>query len=92
MGLHRQHAAWLLGLEGVALLRYGAGDDLGRSFLDERLVEVERIAGSIDHEEPLIDIGDISVRDGYARWAESYDHEDNPLFGRPLHPRPHLRR
>jgi SAM-dependent methyltransferase len=80
MGLHRQHAAWLLGLEGIALLRYGAGDDLGRDFLDERLVEVEGIVASIDHREPLIDIGDISVRDGYARWAESYDEEDNPLF------------
>lgn len=81
MGLHRQHAAWLLGLEGVALLRHGAGDDLGDSFLEARLVEVQRIVDAIDHEMPLVDIGDISVRDGYAIWAASYDSEDNALFG-----------
>jgi SAM-dependent methyltransferase len=80
MRLHRQHAAWLIGLEGIALLRHGAGDDLGRGFLEERLAEVRRIVGSIDHQEPLVESGDISVRDGYAIWAGTYDNENNPLY------------
>jgi SAM-dependent methyltransferase len=79
--LHRQHAAWLLGLEGVALLRHGTGDDMGGGFVEARLAEVRRIVDAIDDEAPLVDIGDISVRDGYAIWAASYDGEDNPLFG-----------
>ena len=81
MSLHPQHAAWLLGLEGVALLRHGAGDDLGGGFVEARLAEVRRIVDAIDDETPLVDIGDISVREGYAIWAASYDYEHNPLFG-----------
>jgi SAM-dependent methyltransferase len=80
VGLHRQHAAWLLGLEGLALLRYAAGDDVGDGFLDARLDEVRRIVDAVDHEMPLVDIGDISLRDGYAIWATTYDSADNPLF------------
>jgi SAM-dependent methyltransferase len=80
MTLHRQHAAWLLGLEGAALLRHVAGDDLGDGFLVDRLAEVRRIVDAID-DQPLVDIGDIGVREGYAIWATTYDHEDNPLFG-----------
>jgi SAM-dependent methyltransferase len=81
MSLRRQDAAWLLGLEGVALLRHVAGDELGGGFVDGRLDEVRRIVDAIDDETPLPVIGDISVREGYAIWAESYDGEDNPLFG-----------
>jgi SAM-dependent methyltransferase len=80
MPLHRQHAAWLLGLEGVAFLRYGAGDQRGRRFLEARLTEVGQIVGAIDHEPPLIETGEISVPDGYAIWASTYDQDHNPLF------------
>lgn len=79
--LHPQHAAWVLGLEGVALLRYIAGDELPAGFLFERLTEVREIAREIDFDAPLVDVGDISVREGYAIWAATYDSEDNPLFG-----------
>ena len=58
-----------------------AGDDLGGGFVEGRLDEVRRIVAAIDHETPLPEIGDISVREGYAIWAESYGGEDNPLFG-----------
>jgi hypothetical protein len=81
VSLHRQHAAWLLGLEGIALLRHGAGDDVGGGFVEARLAEVRRIVDAIDEETPLLDIGDISLRGGYAIWAASDDGEDNPLFG-----------
>jgi SAM-dependent methyltransferase len=80
VSLHRQHAAWLLGLEGIALLRHGAGDDMGDGFVEARLAEVQRIVDAIDDETPLLDIGVISLREGYAIWAASYDGEDNPLF------------
>jgi ubiquinone/menaquinone biosynthesis C-methylase UbiE len=41
---------------------------------------VRRIVEAIDHDAPLVDIEDISVRQGYAAWASTYDHENNPLF------------
>jgi SAM-dependent methyltransferase len=81
VSLHRQHAAWLLGLEGIALLRHGAADDVGGGFVEARLAEVRRIVDAIDEETPLLDIGDISLRGGYAIWAASDDGENNPLFG-----------
>jgi SAM-dependent methyltransferase len=80
MPLHRQHAAWLLGLEGVAFLRYGAGDQWGQRFLEARLREVRQIVDMIDHEAPLIETGEISVLDGYALWASTYDQDHNPLL------------
>lgn len=69
MRLHRQQAAWLLGLEGVALLRDHAGDDLGDGFIEARLAEVRGIVDAIDDDTPLREVGDISVREGYAIWG-----------------------
>jgi hypothetical protein len=42
---------------------------VGDGFLEARIAEVQRIARAIDDEAPLVDVGDISVRDGYAIWA-----------------------
>ena len=44
------------------------------------MAEIRRIVDSIDHQEPLVHSGDISVRDGYPIWAGTYDNENNPLF------------
>jgi hypothetical protein len=78
--VHRQQATWLLGLEGVALLRDGAGDDLGGGFVQARLAEVRRMIDAID-DAPLVEVGDIAVHDGYAIWASTYDGQHNSLFG-----------
>jgi hypothetical protein len=40
-------AAWVLGLEGLALLRAHAGDCDG-SFIDDRLKEIRRIVDAMD--------------------------------------------
>ncbi len=63
------------------MLRHHAGDHVVDGFLEARLAEVQRVVRAIDHEAPPVDVGDISVRDGYAIWATSYDTEENPLFG-----------
>ena len=81
---HYTHAlGWLLGLEGVALLRAQAGDDLGpsREFVQARLDEIRTILADPElAARPGGMVGDIGTREGYANWVHSYDDGDNPLI------------
>jgi ubiquinone/menaquinone biosynthesis C-methylase UbiE len=71
--------AYLLGLEGIALLRAWAGD-FDQEFVLARLAEVRRL---LDSEELANHAGvDVAVGDaatGYRQWAATYD-EPNTLF------------
>ncbi|MFG3577326.1 class I SAM-dependent methyltransferase [Micromonospora chersina] len=74
--------AFLLGLEGVALLRATAGDEgLDRSFVAARIAEVRRL---LDEAAPSlgegVERGSLATVDGYATWAETYDQPGNPLI------------
>ena len=73
--------AWLLGLEGISLLRAIAGDGFDRAFVGERLDEVERILAA--RRDPELADGPggvpIGVRAGYDLWARTYD-QPNPLI------------
>lgn len=76
-------AAWLLGLEGVALLRALAGDrDYDKAFVDARLVEVRDIVAALDEPpfSPETWTDDIGTRQGYEWWAATYDEPGNPLI------------
>jgi SAM-dependent methyltransferase len=80
---YERSAAWLLGLEGVALLRALAGDrDYDKAFVDARLAEVRDIVAALD--EPPFSretrTGDIGARQGYEWWAVTYDEPGNPLI------------
>ncbi|NYH92075.1 methyltransferase domain-containing protein [Actinopolymorpha rutila] len=81
---HYSHVlAWLLGLEGIALLRSQAGDDLGpsREFVQARLDEVRALLADPDlAARPGGTVGDIGTREGYAQWVHSYDDAGNPLI------------
>ncbi|MGR6319178.1 class I SAM-dependent methyltransferase [Micromonospora soli] len=73
--------AFLLGLEGVALLRATAGDDgLDRAFVEARLAEVRRL---LDEAGPTlgggVERGPLGTVDGYRTWASTYDQPGNPL-------------
>lgn len=79
----RHTASWLVGLEGLALLRAHAGDgDASEAFVMARLAEIERILAASKRGE--FGDGDNAVQidavSGYAEWAESYDSEANPLI------------
>lgn len=79
---HARLAGFLLGLEGIALLRACAGDDFDRAFVDARLEEIRRILADSDAG-VLGDGADLASADtkaGYAKWAETYDNEANPLI------------
>ena len=71
-------AAWLLGLEGVALLRAQAGD-FGEEFVRARLAEVAAIVGAMDGPElgraGHVDL--LDVESAYAGWAKDYGVDDH---------------
>ncbi|MBM0237196.1 class I SAM-dependent methyltransferase [Micromonospora sp. ATA32] len=74
--------AFLLGLEGVALLRATAGDDgLDRGFVEARIAEVRRL---LDEAAPRlgdgVEAGAVGTVDGYRSWSATYDEPGNPLI------------
>lgn len=71
--------AYLLGLEGIALLRAWAGDH-DRTFVHERLAEVRRLLDDPAlAEHPGVDAPWRDTVVGYEQWAASYD-APNTLF------------
>ena len=79
--VYRHPLAFLLGLEGVALLRAIAGDGFDRQFVDARIEETRAL---LDRAAPTLgegaELGRISTEEGYRSWAESYDQPGNPLI------------
>jgi SAM-dependent methyltransferase len=71
--------AYLLGLEGVALLRAFAGEH-DRDFVRDRFVEVRELLDSADLFGDGVEIPPISATQGYAAWAPRYDEPGNALF------------
>jgi SAM-dependent methyltransferase len=68
-------------LEGVALLRAFAGDDLGREFVEARIAETRVL---LDGGAAVVgrgsQVGQVGTVDGYRAWAEAYDEPGNPLI------------
>ena len=80
---YQRAAAWLLGLEGLALLRSHAGDELGgKAFVDARLEEIRRIVANLDAPELAADaeLPELDLATGYKDWASTYDSGWNPLL------------
>lgn len=77
--IHQHPLAYLLGLEGVALLRAFAGEH-GREFTEARIAEIRRLLDRADEIGPGVDVAPISVRDGYDGWSATYDVEGNSCF------------
>ena len=71
--------AYLLGLEGVALMRAFAGEH-DRAFTEARIEEVRGLVDRANDLGPGIDLPPLTVADGYDGWAVTYDGEDNGCF------------
>ncbi|HVF32094.1 MAG TPA: class I SAM-dependent methyltransferase [Acidimicrobiales bacterium] len=72
--------AYLLGLEGLALLRAWAGDH-DEAFVRARLDEVRRLTSDpalAEHPGVVVQRGDVST--AYRQWAPFYDEPRNTLF------------
>ncbi|HVH94043.1 MAG TPA: methyltransferase domain-containing protein [Nocardioidaceae bacterium] len=77
--IHQHPLAYLLGLEGIALMRAFAGEH-GRAFTEARLTEVRRLLDRADELGPGVDVVPLPLADGYDGWALTYDGEDNGCF------------
>jgi SAM-dependent methyltransferase len=78
--IYQHPLAYLLGLEGIALLRAWAGD-FDKDFVDRRLAEVRRLLATpsiADHDGVMVNRGDTLT--GYRQWAATYDVPRNSLF------------
>jgi SAM-dependent methyltransferase len=77
--IYQHPLAYLVGLEGLALLR-GWGGDFDRDFVLARLAEVRRLLDEpalANH--PGVDVARRNSQTGYATWASTYD-GPNTLF------------
>jgi SAM-dependent methyltransferase len=79
--VYRHPLAFLLGLEGVALLRAHAGDGFDREFTEARIAEIRAL---LDRAGPALgegtELGQFSAAGGYRFWAAAYDQPENPLI------------
>jgi SAM-dependent methyltransferase len=78
--IYQHPLAYLLGLEGIALLRAWGGD-FDQDFVDARLAEVRALLGDeglASHPGVRVWRGDVET--GYRQWAASYDEPRNALF------------
>jgi ubiquinone/menaquinone biosynthesis C-methylase UbiE len=78
--IYQHPLAYLLGLEGLALLRAWAGE-FDQEFVARRLADVRRLLDTeavAGHDGVLVGRGD--TRTGYRRWAPTYDEPRNSLF------------
>ena len=70
--IYQHPLAYLLGLEGIALLRGWAGD-FDQEFVEARLAEVRRLLAAdalANHDGVMVERGDTLT--GYRRWAATY--------------------
>ncbi|MFB7799459.1 class I SAM-dependent methyltransferase [Isoptericola sp. NPDC056134] len=70
--IYQHPLAYLVGLEGVALLRAFAGEH-DRSFVEARLADVRALLDAADRFGPGHEVPPITTRDGYRHWAPRYD-------------------
>lgn len=77
--IYQHPLAYLLGLEGIALLRAFSGV-YDRDFTIARIREIRALLDSVEELGDGVEARPISTRDGYARWAASYDEPGNQLL------------
>jgi SAM-dependent methyltransferase len=77
--IYQHPLAYLLGLEGVALLRAFAGD-YDRDFGAARIAEIRRLLDSPALAGDGVAATQVDTVDGYRAWSSTYDQPGNGLF------------
>ena len=77
--IYQHPLAYLLGLEGIALLRAFSGA-YDREFTLARLGEIQALLDSVEELGGGVEARPMTTREGYARWAPSYDDPGNQLL------------
>ena len=77
--IYQHPLAYLLGLEGIALLRAFSGV-YDRDFTVARLREIQALLDSAEELGEGVEVRPMTTREGYDRWASSYDEPGNQLL------------
>jgi SAM-dependent methyltransferase len=77
--IHQRALGYLLGLEGVALLRAFAGE-YDRDFADARIADIRRLLDSPQLAGAAVDADLVDTVDGYRSWSATYDEPGNGLY------------
>src|SRR6059058_2969621 len=77
--VYQHPLAYLLGLEGIALLRAFVGE-YDRDFTMARLAEIRALLDSVDELGDGAVVEPIPTTEGYGSWAEFYDQPGNQLI------------
>jgi SAM-dependent methyltransferase len=77
--IYQHPLAYLLGLEGLALLRAFSGL-YGRDFTIDRFQEIRALLDSVAELGEGVEARPIQTREGYARWSAFYDEPGNELI------------
>jgi SAM-dependent methyltransferase len=77
--IYQRALAYLLGLEGVALLRAFAGEH-DADFTEARIAEIRRLLASEALSGDSVSAHRVESVDGYRVWSETYDRPGNGLF------------
>ncbi len=77
--IYQHPLAYLLGLEGIALLRAFSGM-YDRDFTIARLREIRALLDSVEELGDGVEARPMTTREGYARWAAFYDEPGNQLL------------
>jgi SAM-dependent methyltransferase len=77
--VYQHPLAYLLGIEGVALLRAFAGD-YDREFCEARIEEIRRLLDATELSEEGVTVAPVGTVEGYRAWSATYDEPGNGLF------------
>jgi ubiquinone/menaquinone biosynthesis C-methylase UbiE len=77
--IYQHPLAYLLGLEGIALLRAFAGE-YDREFTLARIEEIRALLDAADELGDGVEETPMTAQEGYAQWAPSYDEPGNALL------------
>jgi SAM-dependent methyltransferase len=77
--IYEHPLAYLLGLEGVALLRGFIGE-YDRDFVEARIAEVRDLLADESLADPAVAVERVGTVEGYRVWSATYDDGHNPAF------------
>lgn len=80
--IYEHPLAYLLGLEGVALLRAFTGEstELDRAFVESRIAEIRGLLDDDTLAGAAVDVERVDTVTGYRAWSATYDQPGNPAF------------
>ncbi|MEV0638346.1 class I SAM-dependent methyltransferase [Streptomyces sp. NPDC050619] len=76
--MYEDPLAYLMGLEGLALLRSFTGE-YDREFVDARIAEIRKLLDDESLADAAVDVARVSTVEGYRVWSRTYD-GPNPAF------------